>query len=126
MLHCVLKLILACCTFCNHTICGGWWYCPYIYNSWDSGIEQDSIGVGTLNGVIFYANIVYANRSTFLPFSVPNLITVFLAWINLDPGLDVCFFNGLDAQGKTWLQMAYPLFNIVVVSCVILLSRTSL
>ena len=45
----------------------------------------------------------------------------------LDPGLDVCFFNELDAYyGKTWLQIAYPLFIIVMVSCIILLSKTSL
>ena len=44
----------------------------------------------------------------------------------MDPELDVCFINGLDGHGKTWLQIAYPLFIIVMVSCVILLSKTSL
>lgn len=43
-----------------------------------------TVAVGTLNGIIFYTNIIAANKSSFLPFSVPNLITVFISWLNLE------------------------------------------
>ena len=48
-----------------------------------------TVGIGTINGLIFYANIVDANRGTF--FSSSNFVTVVIAWVNLDVGIDVCF-----------------------------------
>ena len=51
-----------------------------------------TVAVGTLNGIIFYVNIVAAKADTyFLPFSTPVLVTVFISWLNLDIGFDVCF-----------------------------------
>ena len=51
-----------------------------------------TVAVGTLNGILFYANIVSANADTyFLPFTINNFITVFISWLNLDIGFDVCF-----------------------------------
>lgn len=84
-----------------------------------------TVAVGTLNGIIFYCNIVSANGSTFLPFSVPNFITVFIAWMNLDSGMDICLFKGMDAYWKTWLQLAYPAFVIFMVMLVIMFSKVS-
>lgn len=43
-----------------------------------------TVAVGTLNGFIFYANIVIANRSILLPFSKPTYVTVFISWLNLE------------------------------------------
>ena len=51
-----------------------------------------TIAVGTLNGILFYANIVFASADTYLPFSTPNFVTVLISWLNLDIGFDVCFF----------------------------------
>ena len=50
-----------------------------------------TVAAGTINGFIFYANIIGANRRTYLPFVKPNLCTVFISWFNLDFGLDLCF-----------------------------------
>ena len=49
--------------------------------------------VRTLNGILFYANIVTVNAETY--FLAPNFVTVFIsyAWLNLDIGFDVCFFT---------------------------------
>ena len=50
------------------------------------------IAVGTLNGILFYANIVAANADTyFLPFMTPGIVAVFISWLNLDIGFDACF-----------------------------------
>ena len=84
-----------------------------------------TVAVGTLNGIIFYCNIVSANGSTFLPFSAPNFITVFIAWINLDSGLDICLLKRMDAYWKTWLQLAYPAFVIFMVMLVTIFSKVS-
>ena len=51
-----------------------------------------TVAVGTLNGILFYANIVAANADTyFLPFRTPGFVTVFISWLNFDIDIDVCF-----------------------------------
>ena len=67
-----------------------------------------TVAIGTLNGIIFYANIIAANFSTFMPAIHPNILTVFISWLNLDLGIDVCFLNGMNAYAKQWLQLAFP------------------
>ena len=84
-----------------------------------------TVAVGLINGFIFYANIVAANNAIFFPSSEPSFPTVFVAWLNLDIGIDVCFFDGLDAYTKTWLQLVFPVYIISLVIVVIIVSEYS-
>ena len=91
-----------------------------------------TIAVGTLNGILFYANIVAANAETyFLPFTTPNFVTVFISWLNLDMGFDVCFFTNNDneinytALYKTLARLAFPAYIIILVIIVIVASECS-
>lgn len=84
-----------------------------------------TVAVGTLNGIIFYVNIVAANRMTFLPFTQPNFVTLFINWLNMEIGIDVCFFKGMDAYWKTWLQLAFPTYVIFLVVVIIVISECS-
>ena len=84
-----------------------------------------TVAVGTLNGLIFYANIVNANSNIYFPFGRPKFITTFIAWLNLDLGIDVCFFDGMDAYWKTWLQLAFPAYLVFLVIAVIVMSKWS-
>ena len=83
-----------------------------------------TVAVGTLNGIIFYTNIVAANASIYLPFSYPNFITVFISWLNLEIGFDTCFFEGMDAYWKTLIQLIFPVYIIILVVVVIIISET--
>ena len=82
-----------------------------------------TVAVGTLNGLIFYVNIVAANRSILMPFEEQNFITVFISWLNLELGIDTCYFPGMDAYSKTWIQLsfvaAYVVFLITFIMVVI-------
>ena len=85
-----------------------------------------TVSVGTINGLIFYANIVRANYATFFPPNTTNsFLSWFIAWINLDLGIETCFYNGLDAYVKTWLQFAFPLYIWFLVITIIALSHYS-
>ena len=84
-----------------------------------------TVAVGLINGFIFYANIIAANNAVFFPSSEPSFPTVFVAWLNMDIGIDVCFFDGLDAYSKTWLQLAFPVYIISLVIVVIIVSEYS-
>ena len=84
-----------------------------------------TVAVGTLNGVIFYTNIVASNFSMFFPFSSPNFITVFISWLNLDIGIDACFFEGMDAYWKLWVNILFPTYLMGLVVLVIFISEKS-
>ena len=84
-----------------------------------------TLTMGTLSGLIFYANIVRINQSIFFPTGSLNFVTVFIAWLNLDPGTDYCFFDGMDNYARTWLNYAFPLYIWFIVGVIILVSRYS-
>ena len=72
-----------------------------------------TVSIGTINGLIFYANIVRANMAVFFPPTHSTAVmipSVFIAWLNLDLGIDVCFYDGLDTYAKTWLQLVFPAY----------------
>ena len=80
-----------------------------------------TVAIGTLNAIIFYANIVAANRSALFPSGV-SFASVFVSWLNFDLGFDTCFFDGMDTYIKTWLQLAFPAYIIILVVMIIQLS----
>ena len=86
---------------------------------------QLTVASGTLSGLVFYANIVRVNRTIFLPVESTNAFSVFIAWLNLDFGIQVCFYNGMDAYSKTWLQFVFPVYVWMIVGLIIVASNFS-
>ena len=82
-----------------------------------------TVAVGTINGLIFYANIVKSYESLFFVPGQTNILTVFISWLNLDLGIESCFFNGLDGYIKTWLQFVFPLYIWTLAGIIVLVSR---
>ena len=58
-----------------------------------------TVAIGTLNGLIFYANVVHANKNILLPFQETNFITIFVSWLNLELGIDIALKG---QKGKAW------------------------
>ena len=81
-----------------------------------------TVSVGTVNGLIFYANIIQANRASFFP-NTQSFLSIFIAWLNLDFGIETCFYNGLDEYTKTWLQFVFPLYIWLIVILLIVWSH---
>ena len=85
-----------------------------------------TVSVGTINGLIFYANIVRANQAIFFPHGTSNeFLSIFIAWLNLDLGVETCFYSGLDAYTKTWLQFLFPVYIWIIVVLIIVSSHYS-
>ena len=82
-----------------------------------------TVAAGTLSGLVFYANIIGANRTMFLPVKSTDALSVFIAWLNLDFGIETCFYDGMDAYTKTWLQFVFPVYLWVLVGLMILISH---
>ena len=85
-----------------------------------------TVTTGTINGIIFYANIVSINDSVFLINDVVfKPLKVFISFTNLDLGIETCFYNGMDSYAKMWLQLFFPLYLIIIVVSIIIASRYS-
>ena len=82
-----------------------------------------TVAVGLINGFNFYSNIITAASSAYFSSSRPSFPTVFVAWLHLDIGFDVCFIDGLDAYIKIWLQLAFPVYIISLVFLIIICGK---
>ena len=85
-----------------------------------------TVAAGTINGLVFYANVLAVNSATFLQPHTTNILTVFIAWINLDLGIETCFYDGMDTYAKTWLQFVFPLYVWGLVMTIIIVSHYSI
>ena len=81
-----------------------------------------TVATGTLNGITFYANVLGATSGTGLSNRIPSIL---ISWLNLEIGFDVCFFEGMDTYWKTWLQLAFPSYVILLVILIIVVSEHS-
>ena len=86
-----------------------------------------TITQGMISGFIFYGNIVQSNKSVlFTSDSIPiKLFAAFIAWLNLDMGIETCFSEGLDMYTKTWLQFVFPLYLWTLAGGIVLACRYS-
>ena len=90
-------------------------------------ISKFTVANGALNGIVLYANLIRINDTIFFlnKRGYSFYLSVFIAWINLDWGIETCFYNGMDSYAKTWLQFAFPTFCICLVGLIILVARYS-
>ena len=82
-----------------------------------------TISQGTLNTLVFYVNVVKANQYIYFDQTNINPMTLFIAWFNLDVGIEMCFFNGLTAYSKTWLQFVFPIYIWAIAGGIIILAK---
>ena len=84
-----------------------------------------SVSVGSFNGLLFYANMVKLNEAFFFPNGSIPVVSQFISWLNLDLGIEVCLFDGLDGYWNTWLQFAFPAYLFFLMGCIIVGCRCS-
>ena len=84
-----------------------------------------TVSEGTINGLIFYANIVQANHQILLPKLANTFIVTFISWVNLDFGIHTCFYNGMDIYMYSWLQFLFPLYLWTLVIIIIVSAHCS-
>ena len=78
-----------------------------------------TVSVGTLNGLLFYANIVKLYKPVFSTQGAVPVLSQLVSWINLDIGIEACFSNGMSAYAKEWLQFAFPLYLWMIIIFII-------
>ena len=88
-----------------------------------------TVAVGTINGLLFYANIVQANHQIFLPMETTNrfkyFYTIFMGWLNLDFGIETCFYDRMDIIAYSWLQFLFPVYLWILMLIIIVSAHYS-
>ena len=85
-----------------------------------------TVSSGTINGLVFYANIIGINSSTFfsgVPWTITHFLSAYIAWVNLDFGVETCFYDGMDSYAKMWLYLAFPAYLFTMVGIFVLVGR---
>ena len=87
-----------------------------------------TVSQGAINGLIFYANIIEASQPIVFPNSgikLVNFLATFIAWVNLDLGIETYFLYGMHSTTKAWLQFVFPVYIWAVTIFIIVLSHYS-
>ena len=79
---------------------------------------------GIINTLIFYVNIISINYSKFC-FDSNSVDCTLLSLLNLDLGIEMCFYDGMDGYVKEWLQLAFPFYVMIMAFTLIIGSRYS-
>ena len=82
-----------------------------------------TISLGMINGLIFFANIIKLNEAIFFPAGPIHFLSQFVSWLNLDLGIETCFYNGMDSYTKVWLQFIFPFYIWVIIIIIIYLAK---
>ena len=81
-------------------------------------ITNLTVSIGSINGLLFYANVVKLNGTVLLS-DIP-VLSQFIAWLNFDFGIETCFLYNLDGYLKTWLQFIFPVYVWLLIAAVII------
>ena len=84
-----------------------------------------TITFGSVNGIIFYANIVSVNANIYFRGAGQGFLFWFVSWVNLELGFPLCFFDGMNEAEKIGLQYAFPTYLLLMIGGIILLSQRS-
>ena len=68
---------------------------------------------GIINTLIFYVNIISINYSQFCYDSNSPDCTI-LSLLNLDLGIETCFYDGMDGYTKMWLQLVFSSYLMII------------
>ena len=79
---------------------------------------------GIINTLIFYVNIISINYSQFC-FDSNSPDCTLLSLLNLDLGIETCFYGGMDGYTKMWLQLVFPCYLMIIAFTLIFGSRYS-
>ena len=90
-----------------------------------------TLTTGTLNGMIFYSqvyNTEFLSRMDSINESVSKLSSIcklILSIVNTDQNFPMCLYNGMNQLWKTGLGLTFPVYVLLLVVIIIILSRYS-
>ena len=80
---------------------------------------------GAINGLIFYSSVAYAHPNIFRTDQPAFIPWIFVSWLNLDLGFEICAYNGMTGYQYIWLSFGYIFCLICTLIFIIYLSYVS-
>lgn len=78
---------------------------------------------GTINGLLFYANIVYINRKLFIGKDELRWLQSFILTLNLRLGFPLCFYDTMSSLDSSYLAYIFPMYLLLIELVIVLMSR---
>ena len=78
---------------------------------------------GAINGLIFYSSVAYAQPRFFRTNQPAFIPWIFVSWLNLDLGFEICAYNGMTGYQYIWLSFGYIFCLIFTLIFIIYLSQ---
>ena len=82
-----------------------------------------TVTMGTINGLIFFCNIMSINESLFFNTLKFSFVRLFISLINLDLGFEMCFYEGMSELVKTGVQFIFPLYLWLLMFIIIMIGK---
>jgi len=82
-----------------------------------------TVTVGAINGVIFFCNVMSINENLFFNEKQFSFLRVFISFINLDLGFDMCFYDGMTQIAKTGFQFVFPVYLWLIIMIIIFMGK---
>ena len=87
-----------------------------------------TIANGTVYGFLFYMgfleiykDILHYNSRGLKPYFLA--VSYVISWLNLNAGIEVCFFNGMTTYHKMWLEFAFIFYIWILEALIVYLCR---
>ena len=84
-----------------------------------------SVAEGYLSGFILYCNCL----NYFIPYLSPtpptSYIFLLVSWVNLDVGIESCFYAGMSELARVGLRLVFPTYLYLLMFIIVILSRYS-
>ena len=86
-----------------------------------------TVTIGVINGLVFFCNVMSINEKLFFNENISrfSFLRFFISIFNLDLGIEVCFYDGMDQLVKTGLQFVFPIYLWPLMIVIVYLSRWS-
>ena len=82
-----------------------------------------TVTMGTINGLIFFCNIMSIYEGFFFNPAKFSFIRIFISLINLDLGFEMCFYKEMSEIAKTGLQFVFPLYLWLLMLIIIMVGK---
>ena len=79
---------------------------------------------GCLNGILFYCNVISLYTNIFAPARPANTSFIVISFLNINLGVEACFYDGMNAFARTGLQLVFPAYLFLLMGIITVLARS--
>ena len=79
---------------------------------------------GFLNGILFYCNVISLYTRIFAPVGSTYILFIVISFLNINLGVEVCFYDGMNALARAGLQLLFPAYLFLLMGGIAVLARS--